>query len=469
MFVVSSSEKADKILEAVQRAYWEETRTASITGVKQKLPDSWIDLDSPAQQEIRLVSYKLRVAKEKNRDVTSLISHSLLKPCDACYEEYAATQDPHPTSDNEDEWICKSCYKKRKRSYAITDRISDLMTHPEKLKEDDPELWPRLLLTLQKDLEGREFKRPQDLNQLGELSIPRNYLGLIYADGNNMGRCLEELQTLKKVKEFSKEVDNAIYKALEKAIASHLLPAEGQSVFPFDVLLWGGDDLIMLTTAQQAINTAITVARTFHEETKSFDPRGLSLSVSVLLTHAKFPFNTALTLAEEALKFAKTGHAKKSREKPDQPSQGVINFMVANSSSSLQFHDIYKHELYEKNAVTGEKLYRTLRPYTLEQLEELRQKIRTALHHVPKTKLNQLRNAVTQDRQNAMLATFATLVRAKERDKAYITQFIEHFAEDPQQVTYPWYRVPKAEGDEYYTPLLDAIELYEFIERGGSV
>ncbi len=469
MFVVDS-EKAKAILEEVQRAYWEKTNTSSITGVIQELPESWQDLPDPAQKEIRQVSYKLRIAKEKNRDVTTILAHSLFKDCDACHLEYATQKVKQ--AGQEEEWLCESCQKKRAQSQSIAEKISDLMKHPGKLKpeddEDVQELWPRLLSTLKDTLQGRHLERPQDTNQLGDLSLPRNYIGLIYADGNDMGKQLEEMNSLAELQKFSKAVDTAIYKALEKAIAEHLLPSGKQTVFPFDVLLWGGDDLIMLTTAQQAINTAITVAREFHEQTKTFDPQGLSLSVSVVLTHAKFPFNTAFTLAEQALKFAKTGYAKKSRENPELPLRGVINFMVVNSSSSLQFKDIYKHELYEKNPVTGEKLYRTLRPYALEQLEAFQEQMQATLHHVPKTKLNQLRDAVTQDRQNAMLATFATLVRAKDRDKAYITKFIEHFAADPTQVEYPWYRVQKEEGDEYYTPLLDAIELYEFIKRGGS-
>ena len=55
-----------------------------------------------------------------------------------------------------------------------------------------------------------------DLNDLGDISVPRGYLGLVVADGNRMG---ERLATIAAYRDFSQTVRHATRQALLEAHA----------------------------------------------------------------------------------------------------------------------------------------------------------------------------------------------------------------------------------------------------------
>ena len=109
-------------------------------------------------------------------------------------------------------------------------------------------------------------------------------------------------------------------------------------------------------------------------------------------------------------------------------------------------------------------------------MQRLQHAVTRYLRDVPTTKLHQIRDAIFQDKQRATLATFAALLRAKEQDKDDILQVVREFAGEAERA-YPWYTVrnplpgDQPPGDDsadagpvsYYTPLLDAIELYDFL------
>lgn len=87
----------------------------------------------------------------------------------------------------------------------IKDDIEDRSQHPEKLSETCSNLWHRMLFSLKEKL---PLDRPEDFNQLGKLSMPKGYMGLIYADGNDMGKILGKAEFSSEVETFSNVVDN---------------------------------------------------------------------------------------------------------------------------------------------------------------------------------------------------------------------------------------------------------------------
>ena len=157
--------------------------------------------------------------------------------------------------------------------------------------------------------------RPNDFNDFRNFGRAKDYIGLIYADGNGMGSESEKKRNLGELKDFAGEVDDAIYQAVCEAIKTYLHVWKGinqqtnrqETMFPFDLLLLGGDDVVMVTSASVAMHVALTIAKTFHEQTKSRDPRGkgYTLSVGVVLAPVKYPFGLLQDLAESTLKAAK--------------------------------------------------------------------------------------------------------------------------------------------------------------------
>src|SRR5439155_7319491 len=109
------------------------------------------------------------------------------------------------------------------------------------------------------------------------------------------------------IKEFGDKIDDRIHKAMSLAIKKHLpivdVEREGKSVsiFPFDILLVGGDDIVMATEATKTMDVALTIAEEFLKLTEYAH----TLSVGVVLAPVKYPFGLLREIAEGALKFAK--------------------------------------------------------------------------------------------------------------------------------------------------------------------
>jgi hypothetical protein len=157
-----------------------------------------------------------------------------------------------------------------------------------------------------------------------------------------------------------------------------------------------------------------------------------------------------VNLAEDALKFAKKIRKKRRLN------EGVINFLVVSSPNHAGFEDYYNDTLrVERN---GEILYRTLRPYTVTEMRRLIQAKR-ALADAPRGRLEQLRAAVFKGRLQAMLESLIAWVRWRdEAQKQKMWQFVEAFA-DGSPFLFPWIQ----RDSDYYTPILDLVELFDFI------
>lgn len=460
-----AAEKTDEFIRTIRQRYREKTVTGSITSVAE-----------PAAEEKQLLQrlfLKAQIEKAKTPPVQTINAHPLFKFCESCGEEYAEES-------YEDELLCVSCVKKRTRDREIKTEIrkeiSRLIEQPNQEQQTSQKLWNRLLFGVKDilgEFKGKRLDRPEDLNTLGEMSSPSNYIAVIYADGNNMGTIIDHFD-IEELQCFSNAVDEAIYQAVIQAMRGPLWPSPNDACFPFDVLLLGGDDLVMVTTADRALDAVMTITKAFtqafcdNQNTIGIQPLikkltgqdSPTLSVGVAFVHAKFPFATSLEVAESALKFAKKGLAK--LRQADVSPQGMVNFMVVHSSNTLDFKAVYQQELYSEK----ERLHRTLRPYTVEKMAYLIEAVRRNLHGIPTTKLHQIREALFLDsRQRAALATFAALVRAKEREKDDIFKVVEHFAEQAGSNLndYPWYAVKEKDEVSYYTPLLDAIELHDFL------
>lgn len=481
LFRVSDANPED-LIRRVQQQYRAKTVSGSITGVS--LPESSADNEQELLQHLFL---NAQIAKAEPPCIQTIITHPLFKLCESCGVEYAVKTTAELREDEEErpgntnpELLCLSCFNKRRRDIEIKSEIgreiNRLSNHPHQEDPGSQKLWDCLLFGVRDRLNeftGRSLNRPADLNQLGEMSRPSNYIALIYADGNNMGTIIDNL-SVAQLGEFSTTVDAGIRQAVVDAIRGPLWPAPGQACFPFDILLLGGDDLVMVTTAQKAIDAAIKITTSFYAHTKGIrnmvhqqaGEHGPTLSVSVVFIHAKFPFATSLSLAESALKFTKKAFARQRIENANATPQGMINFMVVHSSNTLDFTTLYEQELSDKTR----HIYRTLRPYPVDQMERLRNAVKQSLHGIPKTKLHQIREAIFLPvKERATLATFAALLRAKEYEKAEILKIVEDFAGHlgKEHLEYPWYGIEKKEEQAicYYTPLLDAIELYDFIEK----
>src|SRR5437899_3423520 len=116
--------------------------------------------------------------------------------------------------------------------------------------------------------------------------------------------------------------------------------------FPFDILLLGGDDLVMVTPASVAIPVAQAIAKSFYREANKErdaasgdaktggDVEPHSLSLGVVLAPIKYPFNLLLELAQDTLKFAKKAGSAVAADQQSAYGKTRLNFMVVTGSIS---------------------------------------------------------------------------------------------------------------------------------------
>jgi GGDEF domain-containing protein len=500
LFVVDAG-SAQEFKLNVQQAYRQKSQgRASITGVIQDLPEDAPDdrkvlMEYPLKYELDLMRYRLRTIKDSPPDIISLPSHPFMRPCYSCGIEYAEDVDRTGTADPDerDAVYCASCLKKREEDKDVRDSMKEYTEKRANAISASP-LWDRVLGRLRNiDYDIPEgTKRPEDFNYFRNFAKAKDYLGLIYADGNSMGAEIENLKNLQEIDDFAHLIDDSIYEAVCDAIKMHLPVWKGRTeendiierLFPFDLLLLGGDDVVMVTSAAASMDVALTIAERFHELTKAKDPKGegYTLSIGVILAPIKYPFGLLQDLAESALKFA-----KKDGARAKDGDRTRINFFKLTGGSEPDFKDVYNKLYHRKDEWEKDReFYATLRPYTVQDLQLLLNLVAKGREkNLGRTKLHQLREAVLEKNLTTSVQQgLSALLNWREKDRPYIAEQVYEFGlraqvprsdpRDPMKgfphVTFPWFADGKSdEGrDVYRTSLLDFIELYDLVTREGE-
>lgn len=534
LFVIAT-DKAEQLGADVQKLYRMETGGGgSITYVIQPIPpnnatdimtEKELDEHITMRDLLKLMRLRLRLAKdsqsdgklqdEPRLDVVALPTHALLFTCKSCGLAYAQEMDEPETL------YCRVCIGKRDEDEAvrigkrngkeiirkgIPDIIRDIQSGSPPPEDNEQELWERILRILSKKGYQHltpETSRPPDFNEFSRLQSGKDYLGLIYADGNSMGTAMEKLETLQAVQDFAKIVDNAVFEAMGDAIKAHL-PVQ-RDTLPFDILMVGGDDIVMVTPAKKALQVAYMLAQRFRmytdkmcAEKKIPIDKPLTLSVGVVLAPIKYPFNLQRKLADDTLKSAKKAGAedenksngaqgveatlkdakqvgaKDKNKSIDAQEEARINFVVITGSTSLSYAKIYE-EMFRLDQTKKENFYATMRPYTLTDFDWLLKQLkRGGDKRLGRTKLHQLHEAILKLNGTTTILETLTLFRnwkEDERDfiRDLVRKFDTHLSYQERQrhgTVFPWYLEARNHPDAYNiyrTPLLDFIELYDFV------
>ena len=512
----------------VQQAYHNETGGgASITFATLSLPDDVTEDNIDTKditQFLEELQWHLQEKKLHPPAFNALASHPFLHPCDACGIEYAspAVKGKRVIHDpgEEDERYCVSCQFKRVRDHDVKSFIEDIEAG--KRVSYHEYLWDRIipqLRTMNYTIPPLT-ERPKDFDTFRNFKGAKDYFGLIYADGNNMGRAVRECKSLPEYKALANDIDDALYTAICTAIARHLkiddhLKSQEQrtgdlknDVFPFDILLLGGDDICMLVPASVALDVALTMAETFRDEVERKQHK-LTLSVGVVLAPIKYPFGLLQETASTALKFAKrasaNARAEAKRESADaraeakKASAGTevaptkassddtrINFLIVTGGSSSDFKAVYEATYHKEDKDDKQDFYATLRPYAPNDLQTLLNAIRSKDGiNLGRTKLHQIREAVLKmNLKTSVSDGLAVLVSWREKQRNHVVNNVYEFAgryqlprsnpADPvsgfPRVVFPWFSDGKNKLGHaiYRTSLLDFIELYDFVSREGG-
>jgi hypothetical protein len=374
----------------------------------------------------------------------------------------------------EDLLLSRACTIKREESQKAHryGAWADYMEHLQQRHRD----WPDDLSTWLRKL------RPRETSDIGAEAERRGYVGLVYADGNAMGKLVQNLDRPETATFFSKLVDcnirRACHEALDEVLArniKHVLDAQSRgkapSALPADILLLGGDDLMVLLPAEQALLFAARVSRLFEDYTREavtaeqnpkvlgfFEERlnghGLTLSSGVAIATDTYPFYLLLELAEALQKSAKKGSSD-DRNAGGHRAPAYVDFHLVAGSTGNELTALRRDD-YQVDSPHR----RTLRPYSCNRLDTLRRAVETLRQgRLPRSKLHDLFEAALEPlpsvAQRRARELFSRLDRGQRRalwDALGLLGTLSAF---------PWY----GNGAAHSTALADLVEALDLFPR----
>jgi hypothetical protein len=329
----------------------------------------------------------------------------------------------------------------------------------------------------------------QDLDAIGQQARPRGYVALVYADGDRIGKTKQEVVKaygLAGYAAFSQALSEAANRATAQALAdAYKWRAPRNQALPFEVITIGGDDILLICTAERGLQVACTISRLFgeqvqqvfhaklHEQGKTIDKdapdpaREVSASVGGVLAHDSLPIVQLERRGRELLK-----SAKKQRG----GGQGGIDFHIVKTPGMDDIHAVRSREY-----MSDEQTALTMRPYRIDKAEMLLHYARhlnglcdstgQATHdstaqqtmpHVPNSKRSALYAACQGHRTQVTFDVLSLHARLGAHERRVLLDALHALG------CLPYYPFAPADDDDIaHTALLDLLEVMEFVAEEG--
>ena len=439
------SNSAQSFCRELEALYRREAAGASIT--------AWWEPRRPGESVAawhQRAELGLRRRKDEKATPVPLVRRPHIKVCDLCGRQPARERRPADPS----KMLCAACLRRHHGGQRY--KHSLVYQGLEKLWAPCQLIWP------------------EDMEKLAKSSLPPGYVGLLYADGNRMGEKRNEYVQAQNspddeayfqaLGDFSRALDGATRWAIIKAVEKNL-PSPGSGPYPVQFFITGGDDLAAVVPAHLAIPVALDFCENFRKffkdgapppKLEDFPGTGLEASMSVGVAIAKdhFPLHRLLALGKELLKSAKRRHRElwSQNNKTETP---TLDFL-ATSAPLLEPLEEQRRQLEEDD------LRRYQRPYALEDLQKLVERIRHLnASGFPRNKVVALGDLLFQGRLQVCLDYLVLLSRLSQEGSPSPREALLRVAQEFQLSPFPW-RLKNLRVFE--TPLLDLVELYEFIQ-----
>ena len=438
---------------------------------------------------VRQMSADLKAAKYRKGYAPFFEAGHFIRACDSCELRPAFIQD---TIEDEIAYLCKICYDKRDVGRREKGRIvnENLIEYFQNRPCEFSQYYFELPMRI---------APPRDLKEIGACSRPSGFVGIIYADGDNVGKTLENLQTPSKYQDFSHKMDKATKEAVFGTIVQRgikpvfpsdkskyeggknrqriqvVSPADNEQletrratkeddelelrIHSFEAISVGGDDLVLIVPGHHAMWTALEICELFGQQMQD---EKITMSAGVVIASDNYPVYYLFDLASQLQKSAK----KESRE----ASEGAIDFMVMTAQNTLssQIADYRKEFMERKIPEDGsevrEKLCLTARPYRLSKLCILLKWIeKFKAEDYPTSQLYGLVQSLQEHaRQHSTLRFLYQWYRHKQTHTKLLGDFMASWK--IEQASTPWM---KSQGElpfqEFFTYFVDLLEIYQFV------
>jgi len=425
--LVPTGQEAQALIAEIEREFCGQTVTASITGIH-------LQVDTASQKfgaEMSRAGRELRRAKAAKAELTSLPVEPYMRLCNSCGQHPATSR----ATDGSGDWLCRACSKKREKGHR--ERAGFFANFVQWTQAD---VWQKTSL-------------PEDLDAIGSVASPPGYVGFIALDGNHIGDLLGKPATVDTYRAFSERLWNLTKEQTFAALEQYGQPRN--DIAPFEIVLIGGDDVLLITAADIALEVALAIADGFERQSPArvLAPAGLAserekltMAGGVVLAHADFPIPAMHALAEALQKSAKRLCAEQKYQ------TGAIDFQVVSGSDT------------DLDAIRQGVPHR--RPYALAELRRLLYHIRLLkTADIPTSQLQAMYQALFQGEVNAQLASIATLgYLGRSADKTRYNRlkaFFRDFGVQFDGQLPPW-------DPQKRSALTDLVDLYPFISTRGE-
>lgn len=353
-------------------------------------------------------------------------------------------------------------------------------------------LWGEWMRHLDKEGDWPDRKlwhklRCESLTDIGDRSGWRNYIGIVYADGNAMGQFIQSLDQSKRFRQFSKIVDKSIQEAcftalseISKSEIDKVREIYHQSDFDelaADILLLGGDDLLVALPADRALDFALKVSNKFQSLTKGriaalqdvetqqffhdqLGGQGFTISCGVAIAKSNYPFYLALDLAEQLLKNAKRQHSRALVSETQ--NQTRVDFHVVAGANSYALGQV-RDDTYQVST----DAQRTLRPLSCPELEALRSSVQKLDEGgFPSSKLHALQEAALVPQRNEsdrrICDIFARCQHGRDRSqRRALWEAVENLCPAGYSFNFPWF----IKEDQRLLCVADLVDAYRLFSK----
>lgn len=312
-------------------------------------------------------------------------------------------------------------------------------------------------------------ERPEDFEKIGNrCQTKHGYTALVYGDGNSMGRIVKQIDSENRFHLFSTIVDSAVREACHEALSRCCPPVQGK--IPADILLLGGDDVMIYLAADRALLFAIEVARLFEVKTKALlsasteknyfasllGNKGLTISLGIAYGRSHTPIAIMVDQAEELLSSAKKrGSSLSDANGTSLYTTPCIDFHFTSRFNQLSVIDSRKEQL-EFETSRGEALKLYGGPYTLEEAQLLHDHAQQLSRSgIPRSKIRRLGHAPFLGKVFGAVETLTVYGRMQKAEhKNVLLQAMDKFnCANPL----PWNTTP----EQISTVMVDLVSLSE--------
>jgi hypothetical protein len=387
----------------------------------------------PFGKIVKLLSFKLRHKKEERalRDLSPASYPPFLRLCTSC-GLYPATKEEE-RDEEEVEYLCASCFNKRKVAWAMKERRMEALSLEEIVEMEDGE---------------------------------RDDIALIYADLCETGSLLEKAETMEDLKALSKALMDAIKKSILEIVREHNLRKKYQAP------VIGGDDIVLIIPARYTVSVVCMLLEeiksnlqregdkmeNISEELKR-ELRRLRLAVGFLTASHTFPIHYLFNYVQSLLRNAKAFYYREKKR------VDWIDFLRLKAGSPLNIElDKLREQERKKGIERDVYYYLTMCPYRIEEFKKLINALEMLKSKIHSSQLHNILQLLNDHPFAAWINIIYQVLR-NQKDWGEVMEKLTGSIDDYS--AWANFFVHKRDNN-YYTRFIDLMDLYKVSRKGES-